>query len=802
MSSTMKYRRITFWELLGEFSVEIPIIQRDYAQGRPEESDIRDGFADALARSFTEDPIELDFVYGNMDRSRFQPLDGQQRLTTLFLLHWYLGTLEGCLDEAERDRLAKFTYETRSSSREFCEALVHSDLALPVNRSTSLSDKILDASWYRHAWRYDPTIQSMLVMLDAINDRFATTSGYFARLLTPEHCPIAFLLLPLEGIGLPDDLYIKMNARGKPLSPFENFKAKLERHIEGLQFAVPELLLRVAGRERAVPIHEYFSFRVDTAWARMIWQLSSRSPQAYDKCYLRFLETLFIGSLASKGCDSDVDYAINAYRQDRSIPYRFWLEGTRIDSQTIIDVIHFMDALCDETGKLHKFLPGTTVFDESAAIENAGKGYNTAAFTDRLRLYAYQQYLVKCKRNGVPVLPEEIAPWMRLVHNLVEGTAPYDDAAAFGRSIRAVDELIAKCPSIYEGIQGMARLEGMDAVQFQEEKTKAALLLMGHEWEDLITPIERFADFEGQIGFLLDFSGIQAYYSAKGNCAWPAQEDEEYRRDFAANSEKAKVLFAGEGPGRFGDHLWVRALLAIDDYRFEGGQNQNFGVRADRDTGWKRLRKGDRKENHRAVLKELFDHFDPLQPESSLQDIIIASDAIGWRRLFLDNPAILDYLDRTPMNIREHSWQGFVLLKKMRMSASHVELHTYDLFMQRAITNADAIPFRVINYYEVNGDSPDEGPCMFLDELPYKGRSFALDIKFNPALQQFHLGFFCRDESVLPAHFVAALAMIGYSSSGNRQVLSVSEEQVVELVKRSCLVLRGISNADEGGEAD
>lgn len=47
--------------------------------------------------------------------------------------------------------------------------------------------------------------------------------------LTGEDCPIHFNFLPLSSSELPvsDDLYIKMNARGKALTSFENFKADL-----------------------------------------------------------------------------------------------------------------------------------------------------------------------------------------------------------------------------------------------------------------------------------------------------------------------------------------------------------------------------------------------------------------------------------------------------------------------------------------------------------------------------------------------------------------------------------------------
>ena len=90
--------RLSFYQLFQDkhLRVEIPLLQRDYAQGRMKEGVVRQAFLQALHRYLEEGrPFrDLDFVYGRVvnmgaDRGCFVPLDGQQRLTTLFLLHWY-----------------------------------------------------------------------------------------------------------------------------------------------------------------------------------------------------------------------------------------------------------------------------------------------------------------------------------------------------------------------------------------------------------------------------------------------------------------------------------------------------------------------------------------------------------------------------------------------------------------------------------------------------------------------------------------------------------------------------------------
>ena len=106
--------QITLKQLLNShLHIEIPLIQRDYAQGRPTVKDIREEFLNTLQQAFMLDPndnalpLNLDFIYGSsVGKSEksdsptcFQPLDGQQRLTTLFLLHWYLAWRDDCQTE-------------------------------------------------------------------------------------------------------------------------------------------------------------------------------------------------------------------------------------------------------------------------------------------------------------------------------------------------------------------------------------------------------------------------------------------------------------------------------------------------------------------------------------------------------------------------------------------------------------------------------------------------------------------------------------------------------------------------------
>ena len=257
--STAKHSFIDIFDTdfpIGEEQVRlqkiiIPIIQRDYAQGRniPNVNRIRDRFLDALYLAVTQSPVTLDFVYGDIDENGVMtPLDGQQRLTTLFLLHWYAA--KKCNVPADDYAFLKgFSYETRYSARYFCEDLVD----FTPSFTLQLSEEIIDQSWFPLDWQKDPTISSMLVMLNAIDSKFKDIQNLWERL---QSGAITFYFLPIKDMGLTDELYIKMNSRGKPLTRFEHFKAELERSIRMLDETTAKRIIS----------------KIDIDWTDLLWR--------------------------------------------------------------------------------------------------------------------------------------------------------------------------------------------------------------------------------------------------------------------------------------------------------------------------------------------------------------------------------------------------------------------------------------------------------------------------------------------------------------------------------------------------
>lgn len=257
--------------------IEIPIIQRDYAQGRKKEVKVRSKFVEFLIQAFvTQSPVELDFVYGNVreedDKSihTFIPVDGQQRLTTLWLLHWFLSVKERRLGEIV-SWMSKFSYETRPSSHSFCERLLSE--SFPSEELKNIDEYIKIQKWFDNEWLYDGTVSGMLQMLHDFGQQEVLLNGT-ATLNALTSGLFSFYLVPLELFGLSDELYIRMNARGKVLTDFENFKSEFYKILKDY----PQL--------------EEVKNKMEINWVENLWPYKKKGTYVVDQCFMNYLKFL------------------------------------------------------------------------------------------------------------------------------------------------------------------------------------------------------------------------------------------------------------------------------------------------------------------------------------------------------------------------------------------------------------------------------------------------------------------------------------------------------------------------------
>lgn len=287
MTSTTDHSTLTsFAQLFGQTingmqvsAIEIPLFQRDYAQGRHSEQArlVRVRFiADLCAALDGDKDLHLDFVFGDVINGTLFPLDGQQRLTTLFLLHCYLSWQQPRMEGVAQPWHA-FHYATRPGARKFCEFLTQ---CRPDRKIEKISAWLSDQARYLPTWKHDPTIQGMLVVLDALHQHYRgkpQESLCDAWVRLTEKQAIRFLLLPVAAQNN-NTLYVKMNSRGRPLTEFENFKADFEALLHSNPTIEPA-------------VTKTFSERIDTDWADLFWGYRGDNKLIDEELmrYLRFL---------------------------------------------------------------------------------------------------------------------------------------------------------------------------------------------------------------------------------------------------------------------------------------------------------------------------------------------------------------------------------------------------------------------------------------------------------------------------------------------------------------------------------
>lgn len=512
----------TLYNILRQQRIEIPIIQRDYAQGRENKVYLRERLLGKMIKALQDksgkDTLNLDFVYGTNEHGAMWPLDGQQRLTTLWLLHWYLAVRTNNLASA-KEWLSQFTYETRTTSRDFCKSLCDMDTETFNKSGMKLVDFIKDQTWFYSKYKQDPTIQGMLRTLggtnitnsenvdiqDGIEEFLAddnNCSVYWERLLTDD-CPIHFLFKDMKDENLPlsDDLYIKMNARGKQLTDFENFKADL------IGYAPDE----------DKPNEKLFNYKtaslIDNEWTDVFWkEASSKGIFKVDDIYYKFLRRYFLDRLiATTTRNVQEIQQIKLYQDlykgnenyDGLKGYGEVLTPETIESLEKLfarwngmkiapyweetDVFAFIpEYIVKETGK----------DDEPTVVEVSSISQKQRAVFHAV--CCYFEYNETFKK-------EQFVQWMRFVWNIVENSNLNNEEAMIG-AIRLFEELRPKSENILLFLSSDEKIRSnFAAKQVEEERFKAKLLCGEHktEWLPLIREAEFMLFFKGNIACLL-----------------------------------------------------------------------------------------------------------------------------------------------------------------------------------------------------------------------------------------------------------------------------------------------------------
>lgn len=473
----------TFWSLLNTYDkIEVPIIQRDYAQGRETEevTRLRDKFINnfLIESLISAQNIELDFVYGSIlidkehggSSSIFIPLDGQQRLTTLFLLHFFVALKEGTLHEI-RKNLSSFTYETRPSAHDFCARLIERFEAKNIK---NIKAEIQDTEWYSELWDNDPTVFGMLNMLDtfAKNEKLIQADhNLLERLINPKKEIISFYFIPLENFGLTENLYIRMNARGKLLTDFENFKSEFFKIINYNH----DLL-------------EIVKDKIEYQWVENLWQYRTKESYVVDSPFMYFLS--FITEMLYF---KNAEYRATNY-ESNFLDFKLLREIYSVEENLVFFIFAF-----DSVKILNKQSDKNILWKDNSTLQDvlAGVVKGRVDTNEFFILFSAINFFYSNKSDL------HFDDFIRVVRNLTNNTND-NSRREWPRLLESIQKLITQ-KNVYNHLLNLndKELTGFDLDQRKEEKFKAELFNLYPDSKKSLFAAEDNANFSGNITNLL-----------------------------------------------------------------------------------------------------------------------------------------------------------------------------------------------------------------------------------------------------------------------------------------------------------
>lgn len=644
MAITNLYNLITLFkdpkgsdsEYLPLDRIEIPIIQRDYAQGRdvPEVNRIRKRFLTSLYHSLTEGKqLVLDFVYGDINEQKVLiPLDGQQRLTTLFLLHWYIGRHEK-IDSEKLEFLKKFSYKTRYSARTFCQHLVEYSPDFALN---TISEDIIDQYWMPLDWKNDPTINAMLNMLDDIHAMFRKTDGLWAQL---EQGCISFYFLSIKDMGLTDELYIKMNSRGKPLTEFEHFKAEWEGYMKEIDSDTADRISR----------------KIDINWTDILWPYKGDNHIIDDE-FVRYYKYICALIYYKKYPDETIPDDIFDLTRE------LFLEKKKDAEDNLSFIESSFDCLEDIEIKesFDRFLTNEQHIDGKSHIEEdidifehccnsfgEQKNFRVRSFSigRMLLLYCFILYW----KNMDSISEAQFSKRLRKVNNMIKASEFELREDRMTSLLEQVEEVIIDgCINIPEN------RKSFNSMQLQEELEKAEWLEEHPDKEQLLYILEDHPLLNGGIGVIgLDYLDYTDRFYSLFHC------------------KKGLVN---------------QALLTIGDYSLKVGWRYQIGS-ANIDSTWKTLFHTN-KENVRKIhdilitLLKKSETFTDNYLECIIREYLNAATEYDWRYY------LVKYDSMRPEKYGMYYWQDYKTSEKesynilMMLTEKSMSGRNYNIFLK------------------------------------------------------------------------------------------------------------------------
>lgn len=511
-----------FKKLINDFIIYVPEFQRNYLQGDDSKESIKDKRDRLLNDIFDciksqSKSMDLGFIYGRVEQSYkgklFYPYDGQQRLTTLYFLYLLIYFKFNKYDEINSIK-EKLSYQTRISTNRFIESFlswildsekkdnIYNDFWNKDGKD--LKGFIMSQDWFMMTeWNYDVSIINMLSIIVEISGRIKKNLGDKTGIVNfidkDENNPFQFDFIYVDDISKSDDLYIKINARGKALSPFENLKSDIDNYWK-----------------------DEDKTKLDAEWTEYVWnqldENDKNKEKSFDDSFFNLLSNIFylqylIGLDLQDINDKNLFEIENKYK--KGIVDKEWITQ-KLCHVSCPMISSFLDAMIGS----FKSIKDEQIESVNRKIFGLGdyqnnNGQNKMERADLFEIFVYYYSVSSLfKRNDMEFtnkrnLLNEIET---VTNRIIENQRPYlDSPTNLVKALKSVKVLIdnsIESHGVYKfflSIDNDAKEQikkGLMKEQVEEEILKAKLIDKDSRYVDLFDKSYKELKNKGQLGFI------------------------------------------------------------------------------------------------------------------------------------------------------------------------------------------------------------------------------------------------------------------------------------------------------------
>lgn len=239
--------------------------------------------------------IQLGLLYAyESPKNDFQLCDGQQRITTLYLLLGFMYSNTSNLElksdiknflvidanENKNTYDIRLQYAIRESTLFFLNDLVNQYfLSEKIKDDTKPSYAIKKSDWYFNEYSLDPSIQNIILALETFHEHKENFTVDFCNLLLKN---ISFLYFDMENRTYGEEQFVVLNTTGEPLTKTENLKPLF---LGNLDNSVPK-------KDGKTELRYYADLWED--WELFFWENKPSKEKTADAGLKEFFRWIFI----------------------------------------------------------------------------------------------------------------------------------------------------------------------------------------------------------------------------------------------------------------------------------------------------------------------------------------------------------------------------------------------------------------------------------------------------------------------------------------------------------------------------